>query len=130
MGAVIDTNILVFDTFEDSELHAEATTMLDSIDRWHLPSLIFHELIWFFRTRKIRLSQARQTIEEYLTNEKTSFSPCTGDDILFAVTRMRHYEDYNDLVILSVARRLGVGLLTFDEELRRTAIRNSIPLAK
>ncbi len=130
MEAVIDTNVFLFDTFEDSEFHIEAVTTLDSIAKWHLPSIIFHELIWFFRARNIRLPQARLKIEEYLTNEKTSFSPVTADDIRFAVTRMKNYKEYNDIIILSVAKRLGLPLFTFDEEIKKIAARNSVRLVK
>ncbi len=130
MEAVIDTNVVVFDTFEDSEFHSEATSKLDSIDRWHLPSIIIHELVWFFKARKIQLSRARLKVEEYLTNEKTVFSQCTVDDIRFATTRMKNYQEYNDLVILSVAKRLGLPLFTFDDELKQIAIQNSVKLVR
>lgn len=127
-GAVIDTNVLVFDTFEDSEFHGRAARTLDAMGKWHLPSIVFHELIWFFRTRKIRLTRARLKVEEYLTNEKTSFLPCSVDDIRFAVLRMTKHQEYNDLVILSAAKRLGLPLFTFDDELKQIAIRNYIRL--
>ena len=130
MEAVIDTNVVVFDTFEDSEFHSEATTKLDSIARWHLPSMTIHELVWFFKARKIQLSRARLKVEEYLTNEKTVFSQCTADDIRFATARMRNYQEYNDLVILSVAKRLGLPLFTFDDELKQIAIQNSVKLVR
>ena len=58
MSAVIDTNVLVFDTFEDSEFHAEASGRLDSIEKWHLPDIVFHELMWFFKSEDYELSRA------------------------------------------------------------------------
>jgi len=102
--------------------------MLDWMEKWHLPSIVFHELVWFFKARKIQLSRADLKVEEYLTNEKSSFSPCTADDIRFATTRMKDYSEYNDLVILSVAKRLGLPLFTFDEELKKIARKNSVRL--
>jgi len=65
-----------------------------------------------------------------LTNEKTSFSPCTADDIRFAATRMKGYEEYNDLIILSLAKRLDLPLFTFDGELKKMAVRNAVRLLK
>ena len=53
----------------------------------------------------------RRKVEEYLTNEKSVFVPCTPDDIEFAVGCMKTYHDYNDLVILSVAERTKLPLL-------------------
>ncbi len=129
-GAVIDTNVLIFDTFEDSEFHSAATTKLDSMDRWYIPSIVFHELIWFFRARKIEPVKARLKVEEYLGNEKTSFLPCSPDDLRFAVVKMKKYQEYNDLVILSVTKRVGLPLFTFDDDLHVMAHRNSIRLIK
>jgi predicted nucleic acid-binding protein len=130
LNAVVDTNVLIFDTFEDSEFHAEATATLDSSDRWFIPGIVFHELIWFFRSRGIPVSKAKQKVEEYLTNEKSSFLSCTTDDLRFASVRMRGYPEYNDLVVLAAAKRLELPLLTFDEELRGLASRNSVRLLK
>lgn len=130
MEAVIDTNVIVFDAFVDSEFHSEATTKLDSIDRWYLPSVIIHELVWFFKARKIQLSRARLKVEEFLTNEKTVFSQCTADDIRFAIVQIKNYQEYNDLVILSVAKRLGLQLFTFNDGLKQKAIQNSVKLVK
>jgi uncharacterized protein len=125
---VIDTNVLIFDTFEDSELHAEAASGLDSIGRWCIPGMAFHELLWFFRGRGLQLSKARTKAEEYLTNEKSVYAPCTPDDIRFATRLMRSYREYNDLVILSVAERMGLPLFSFDEALKEMAAKNSVDL--
>lgn len=125
MSAVIDTNVLVFDTFEDSEFHAEASKGLDSIEKWHLPDIVFHELMWFFKSEDYELSRARFKVEEYLTHEKSVFSQCTTDDIRFA-SKVSNYSDYNDFVILSTAKRLQLPLFTFDGELRKKAVRHGV----
>jgi len=44
------------------------------------------------------------------------------DDFLFAVQhkdRISGYDDFNDFLILSVARRLKLPLLTYDKKLKR-----------
>jgi predicted nucleic acid-binding protein len=127
-AAVLDTNVLIFDTFEDSEFHSEATRGLDSVDRWCIPSMAFHELLWFFKGRDFQLAKAKAKVEEYLTNEKSTFAPCTLDDVQFAADRMKTYREYNDLVILSVAGRLKVPLFSFDDGLRKMAVKNAISL--
>ncbi len=127
---MLDTNVLIFDTFEDSEFHLQAASTLDSIERWTLPGIVFHELIWFFKVRKIELSRTRTKVEEYIANEKASFSPCTADDVRFAVTRMKNYTEYNDLIVLSTAKRLGLPLFTFDEELKKSAKENSVRVVR
>ena len=125
---VIDTNVLIFDTFEDSELHAEAASGLDSIGRWCIPDMAFHEFLWFFRGRDLPLPKARTKAEEYLTNEKSVYAPCTPDDIRFATRLMKNYHEYNDLVILSVAERMGLPLFSYDEALKKMATKNSVNL--
>ena len=128
MKAVVDTNVLVFDTFEDSEFHGKATSGLDSLDGWYLPEMVFHELVWFFRSQKIPPARAGAKVQEYLTNEKASFLPSTADDVVHAATRMKAYSEYNDLLILSAAKRLGVPFFTFDEGLAKLARRSGVEL--
>jgi uncharacterized protein len=128
--AVIDTNVLIFDTFEDSEYHAQASKGLDSIERWHLPDLVFHEFMWFFKSQDYQLSRARLKIEEYLTHEKASFLQCTADDVLFASSKVNSYSDYNDFVILSIAKRLKFSLFTFDGELSKKAKKHGVEAVK
>ena len=129
MSAVIDTNVLIFDTFEDSEFHERASDGLDSLEKWYLPDIVFHELMWFFRSRAIELSNAKTKIEEYLTHEKSIFSSCTPDDVRFAVN-LKNYRNYNDYLILSAAKRLEQPLFSFDEELEKSARKNALRMIK
>ena len=128
-AAVIDTNVLVFDTFEDSEFHMEASNRLDSIEKWYLPDIVFHELMWFFKSEEYDLSRARFKVEEYLTHEKSVFSQCTTDDVRFA-SKVNNYSDYNDFIILSIAKRLQFPLFTFDGELIKKAGRHGVQTMK
>ncbi|HVC26521.1 MAG TPA: PIN domain-containing protein [Nitrososphaerales archaeon] len=127
-AVVTDTDVLVFDTSEDSEFHAQAASGLDSIGKWCIPGMAFHEFLWFFKGTDLPLSQARTKAEEYLTNEKSLFAPCTPEDVRFATRLMKGYHDYNDPVILSVAERMGLPPLSFDEALKKMAAKNSVGL--
>jgi uncharacterized protein len=128
LKAIVDTNVLVFDTFEDSEFHKEASSGLDSLEGWGLPSMVFHELVRFFKDQQIAVSRADAKVKEYLTNEKTTFIPCSVDDVIFASSKMKNHREYNDLVILSAAGRTGLPLYSFDEDLRASARRHGIKL--
>jgi predicted nucleic acid-binding protein len=101
---------------------------LDSIEKWCIPGMAFHEFLWFFKGRNLQLSRARTKAEEYMTNEKSVFAPCTPDDIRFATRLMKNYHEYNDLVILSVAERMGLPLFSYDEALKKMATKNSVNL--
>ena len=99
---------------------------MDSIERWCIPDMALHEFLWFFKGRDLPLSQARTKVEEYLTNEKSTLAPCTTDDIRFATRLMKKYHEYNDLVILSVAKRMGLRFFSFDAALKKLAAKNSV----
>jgi predicted nucleic acid-binding protein len=129
-AVVVDTNVLIFDTFEDSEYHREASSGLESIERWLLPDIVFHEFVWFFRGENYPLSRAKLKVEEYLTNEKSLFSQGTPDDVRYALKVVSSYSDYNDAVILSMSKRLGFPLFTFDVELRKKAGRLGVQTVK
>jgi predicted nucleic acid-binding protein len=101
---------------------------LDSIEKWCIPGMVFHEFLWFFKGRDLQLPLASMKAEEYLTNEKSLFAPCTPDDIRFATRRMKNYREYDDLVILSVAERMGLPLFSYDEAFKRMAAKNSVNL--
>jgi len=96
------------------------------MEKWCIPDMALHEFLWFFRGRGLPLSQARTKVQEYLTNEKSVFASCTPDDIRFATRLMKKYHEYNDLVILSAAKRLGHPLFSFDEALKKLAAKNSV----
>src|SRR5437867_3454179 len=51
---------------------------------------LFEPLVWLYRARGAEVSRARAKVEEYLTNEKTSFLPCAADDIRFASAKTTH----------------------------------------
>ena len=126
--AVVDTNVLIFDIFEDSEFHREASNGLDISEKWIVPSIVFHELIWFFRSKQIPIVRANSKIKEYLTNAKTIFLTCTADDVLFSISRVNNYGIYDDYVILSIAKRLDLPLFTFDNDLKKAATKFNVPI--
>lgn len=126
MSAVVDTNVLIFDSFEDSKLHTEAKKLLDSLERWILPSIVFLEYVWFMKGEKLDLSFSKEKVIEYLTHAKTKPIPIQVDDILFSTQKIEEYRDYNDFLILSTAKRMGHPLLTFDETLKRHAKRHGV----
>lgn len=45
LEAVIDTNVLVCDTFEDSIHHEGAARLLDSLDHWLIPPIVIYEYV-------------------------------------------------------------------------------------
>jgi predicted nucleic acid-binding protein len=74
-------------------------------------------------------AETRMKVNEYLMDAKTRFRPVDADDIAFAVGNVRRLGEYNDLIILSSAKRLGLPLLTFDKGLAARAREFSVTTA-
>jgi predicted nucleic acid-binding protein len=119
--AVIDTNVLVFDSFEDSEHYEEEESLLNDLQRWIIPGIVIHEYVWVLKGLDLPLSFLRSKVREYLLNEKTSFSPTNIGNINYALKNMEKITEYNDLLILSTALRDDQYLASFDEKLRSRA---------
>lgn len=130
MSALIDTNVLIYDTFEDSASHKEARARLDSLTEWYIPSIVFHEYVWFMRGERVDLGFAKDKVIEYATNRKTIMAAVAPDDVLFAVEHIGTYADYNDLIITSIARRLSQPLLTFDGRMMRRAEQHGVHVVR
>jgi len=128
MSAVVDTNVLIFDTFEDSDSHREAAEALDALEEWVIPGIVFHEYVWFMKDQDVKVEETKMKVNEYLTDAKTRFRPVDADDVAFAVQNARRLGEYNDHLILSSARRLGSTLLTFDRGLAARARDFSVSL--
>ena len=124
MKALIDTNVLVYDTFEDSIYHAEAKKLLDSLDRWIIPSIVIHEYVWVMRALRIEAGEVAYKVEEYLQHHKTELVNETPEDIGRALSLIEkeglNLSQYNDKIMLSLAIRVA-SLATFDRKLRKQA---------
>lgn len=82
--------------------------------------------MWFMNAEKMELDFAKSKIKEYLLSARTIYCPIESSDILFASETMTGHKEYNDLLILSVSRRLRRPLFTYDRPLKRKCERFSI----
>jgi len=51
MKLLVDTNVLVYDTLEDSEHHGEASRLIDGAAEMYLPSIVVHGYVWVLLRR-------------------------------------------------------------------------------
>ncbi|MDI3497836.1 PIN domain-containing protein [Archaeoglobus sp.] len=125
MKAVIDTNVIVYDTFEDSVFHQEAMQLLDRIDVWVIPTIVIHEYVWVLKSLKVDVKEIKYKVEEYINHYKTKMVSENKQIVLSALERIvgggLSLSRYNDELILAVAGREKLSLATFDERLRRQA---------
>jgi predicted nucleic acid-binding protein len=118
LEALLDTNVLVAVLVEDDVNHREALRVWSGAEKVHVPFISVVELEYFLVKHKL----GSKAIQELVNDPKVEIVPNTSQDIRFALTRKpKSYDDFNDYIILSTARRTSLPLLTFDGELRRLA---------
>jgi len=121
MECVVDTNALVYDMIEDSELHGRASAILDNADRTIVPTVVVEELVHALKQLEIDENAIKDKIEEILTSERMELLPIDSYNIKEAVTLLKKhsvsYRRFNDKLILSVAKNERLPLVTFDREL-------------
>lgn len=125
--AVIDTNVLVHAITEDSPKHVEARRLLARLKRWVLPTIVIYELVWVLRKLGVSPQEVRRVVESILGNPRTVVVPDDGSYARKALRALleegRGLVHFNDKVVAAVAIDMGTPLATYDEELRREALR-------
>jgi predicted nucleic acid-binding protein len=122
--AVVDTNAVIYYVVEDSPLHREAEALLDALDFWHLPTVVVHELVWFFK--KAAPDRGIEVLRALLGYEKVVVECEDLASLRKAVGAGLAY--YNDLVVILTARRLGLPLATFDKRMAKRAEALGVPV--
>ncbi|MEM1598487.1 MAG: PIN domain-containing protein [Pyrobaculum sp.] len=115
--AVVDTNALVYYVVEDSPHHAESVEKLDALEKWHLPTVVVHELAWFFK--KTAPDKGAEVLRALLHYEKVVVH--CEDVATLRRAASAGLVHYNDAVVLYTARRLGLPVVTFDEKMKKRA---------
>lgn len=130
MKVLVDTNVLIYETFEDSERHAEATDIVYT-NEVYIPTIVLHEYIWLLlRHFSISYAQVAAKLEQLLS-EKNIHVICENLSDLAAGIRMAAEDgakpsNINDYIILASAFNRGLALATYDRELRRAGARRAV----
>lgn len=115
--AVVDTNAIIYYVVEDSPMHVEAEALLDGLDVWHMPTVVIHELVWFFK--KTAPEEGGGVLRALLEYEKAVIHCEDAATLRGAVgAGLTHY---NDSVVILTARKLGLPLVTFDARMAKRA---------
>ncbi len=129
MEALVDSNVYVYRAIRDSAHHLEARKFLEELSVWITPTLVFHEVIWALYELLGR-ENALKFAFVMLRHRKLRMVPTTEQDIRWALAEVEgegiSLARYNDKVILAVARRLKLPLLTFDKQLLSQASRSDV----
>jgi len=125
MHAIIDTNVLIYDTIEDSIFHHEAQALLNTLGSWLIPSIVVYEYIWFFRELEFSAKSVNELIEGRISDPRCRIIPdnltYTKDALFLCRSKNYSLSRFNDMLILSVAKKKNVPLVTFDKQLRKNA---------
>jgi predicted nucleic acid-binding protein len=124
--AVVDTSVLHAYVAQEDRLHPIACQLLSMLKPGGVvaPSIVVHELVWSLR-RRYGAERASQLVSWLLRSLSVRVEPVTFEDIEFALANAKRY---HDLLVISVARRLGLPLATLDAGMIRAAKRYGVPL--
>jgi len=79
--ALIDTNVLVYDTIEDSVFHEEAKKTLDKLDRWLIPSVVIEEFVLVLNQLNLKREIKGKKIDEILKSKRIEIVSIERSDL-------------------------------------------------
>ncbi len=131
MKLLPDTNVLIYDTIEDSELHEEATRIIDSAKEIFIPSIVIHEFIWvMLKLIQVAPSFVALKIREYLEDPRARYVLEPAEVIINALKMLEEdcqsVKEVNDYIILATAMHHNLTLATFDKKLKKIAIKRGL----
>jgi len=115
-AAVVDTSVLHAYLVEEDVLHPLAAGLLEALKELVAPSIVVHELVWSLR-RRLGPGAAGSRVG-WLLAGRLHVEPVVLEDVWFALRDPRRYED---LLVVAVARRMGLPLATLDEAMAKLA---------
>ncbi len=127
-----DTNVLVYETVEDSSHHGEASEIMDSAKVIIIPSIVLHEYLWvMIRRLQVPLDFMADKIDEYLSDRRVRYVIEPPGAVFDALEWLKasNTRNLNDFLILSTAAHYDAVLATFDGELRKFAERLGVEVA-
>ncbi len=130
MSAVLDTNVIVYDTFEDSIYHERARDILDSLETWVFPLIVLYEYVWLMKELGVSVEKISAKVREYAWDPKARVISGGRDAVRWALAALMEEglsaSRFNDKVVLSIVEREGIPLATFNRGLRVQAKKEGI----
>jgi len=119
MTVFVDTNVLVYDSIENSPHHERASVLIDESENSIINSLSIVELGFVLPRYGIDNENVRKKIEELLHSEYFTVSWLSGKIMekvsAFMVENKLSFRDFNDWIIAYDAHSRKVPLITFDK---------------
>ncbi len=123
MNVQIDTNVLVYDTIENSQHHDSASELIDELEDPIINSPSIVELGFVLPRYGIDNESVRMKIEELLHSDYFTVSWISGKMIeqvsAFMVENKLSFREFNDWIIAHDINSRNIPLVTFDRVLQR-----------
>jgi predicted nucleic acid-binding protein len=131
MKLLLDTNVLIYDTIEDSEYHNIASEIIDKAVQIFIPSTVIHEYLWIMlKLLQIPHNIIEVKLRDYLEDPKTVYILEDADILINALNMLiedkQDVKEINNYIILSTARKYNLILATFDKRLKKIAINRNV----
>ncbi len=124
MDAVIDTNVLIYDTIENSPFHKKAGELIDQLGDPVISSVSIIEVGFILPRYGLEGKQSIEKLEELLSGEWCTISWLSSKNLpeitSFILENQLNFRNFNDWIIAHEARSRGISLATFDQDLIKT----------
>jgi len=125
LEAIVDTNVLVYETIEDSMYHEEVVDRLERIDILYLPTNVMIEFILVMKKLGLTETFIVRKALEILREEKVKLTSIRDVDFREALKMIRQervdIKRINDKLILAFSKRSRVPIYTYDRQLKTQA---------
>ncbi|RLE80421.1 MAG: type II toxin-antitoxin system VapC family toxin [Thermoprotei archaeon] len=125
MEAIIDTNILIYETIEDSMYHKEVVEKLKDLESLYIPTNILIEFILVMKKLKLENKVIMHKISEILEDPSISLISIAKMDfkesLKIIIRENRDMKEINDKIILALAKRKNLPIYTYDRQLKQQA---------
>lgn len=112
--AVIDINVLVAIIIENGVNHANAREIQKWLDKAYISMISIVEFNYFL----IKHSLPLKITKELINDEKVEIVSTANKDIIYSIdSNIKSYDDFNDMIIICISRRIKKKLITFDKEM-------------
>ena len=122
MEMLVDTNVLVYATVEDSEFHEECVKKLEEAERIHLISTVVEEFVLVLKSIGIAEDFIKDQARTIITDPRVNFITLKLKDLEDALKILKKEKvsvrEFNDKLILTVAKRKGLQVYSYDKSLR------------
>ncbi len=123
MTMLVDTNVLVYDTIENSIHHDRASELIDGSENSIINLLSIIEFGFVLPRYGIDNDSVRMKLEELLDDDYFTVSWLSGKTLeevsVFMVENRLSFRDFNDWIIAYDAYSRNVPLATFDKVLSK-----------